>query len=405
MIAVNEQFFLRCLTDYLHAIPTIEIPSEADWNELFALARSQSLDALIYRQCIVMLPKETKRKQLKPYAAQATISVRRQEELEQLNEYLKEQDISVIFMKGSVFREYYSVPGLRSMGDIDCIVREKDRDAADTILREKMGYQRFIDNHAVWTYWKENVYFEIHTHMFYEHLANDVDYTEYFDHIWEHCHRAPVFEIESDGFLVPEENFHFLYLMAHTAKHVTNKGSGFRPYLDMVLMVRCCAERLDWEWIKKELERLRLLKFTEICFALCERWFEVEMPLSDMEIEDEFFKKATRKTFDDGVFGLLNTDNEAASSAKELKRSRLPRPLTAALLTGKKLFPPYRDMQLIPWYSFVDGKPWLMPYAWVYRWFYCLRNKKEKGFELLTEPYVKEEIIAAREEWLKQWGL
>lgn len=56
-------------------------------------------------------------------------------------------------------------------------------------------------------------------------------------------------------------------------------------------------------------------------------------------------------------------------------------------VTLYKLFPPYGDMQLIPWYSFVDGRPWLLPVAWIYRLFYCLRHKSGHSMALLEEPY------------------
>ena len=258
---------------------------------------------------------------------------------------------------------------------------------------KRLGYRKFIDNHAVWTYLERDIVFEIHDHMFYENLANQVDYRGYFDQIWD----------SSD----PEwnENRHFLYLMTHMAKHTINKGVGFRYYLDLVFFCRGAAGQLNWKWIASELKKLQLYDYTCTCFAFCRKWFGVNMPLISGELSDSFYAAATQKMFRDGTFGLSNRDNEASISAKEMKRSRMPYWVTAIRLTLQKLFPSYEDMQLIPWYRFVDGRPWLMPAAWVYRWVYILRHKRKHGAQLLTEPYLKKTVIERREHLIQDWGL
>ena len=320
-------------------------------------------------------------------------------------------------MKGSVFRDCYPVPELRSMGDVDLIIHPEDRDTVDKIMTEELGYVRFVDHQDVWTYYIGQFQFEIHTHMFYDPLANDYDYRSYFDRVWDHVRRAPVYGFESDNMYVPDASFHFLYLMAHTAKHIINKGSGFRAYLDMVMLCKTQSndhdgqngrDTLDWEWIIKELDRLQLLEFTKICFSLCERWFEVDMPLEKDPLDEDLYEIITRKTFNDGIFGFENTENESGWAAREIKRSEekgggYGRGTVKILL--KKLFPPYSDMQLVPWYKFIDGRPWLLPAAWVYRWGYCLRHKAPQSWKIITEPFVKKREIGERKKNLKKWGL
>ena len=221
----------------------------------------------------------------------------------------------------------------------------------------------------------------------------------YFARVWDTA--VPTGEA---GAYAPEPNLHFLYLMCHTAKHIINNGMGFRAFLDMVFMTR--EERgLDWTFLEAELERLQLLDFTRTCFALCRRWFGVEMPLPAGPLEKAFFEEVTDKVFRDGTFGLHNEQNEAAHSAKELSRAEAPYWQTALALTWRKLFPPYRDMQLVPWYHFVDGRPWLLPAAWVYRWFYTARHKFSQSKALLAEPFAKRSVIEERKQLIDRWGL
>ena len=307
-------------------------------------------------------------------------------------------------MKGSVFRDYYPIPAVRSMGDVDIIIKPEDKETVDDIFVNQMGFTRFVDNHSVWTYYLKDFQFEVHNHMFYEELTSDFDYIDYFDHIFEHIHHDKVFDIESEYLYVPDENYHFLYLMTHTAKHIINNGSGFRAYLDMVMFTRN-NEKLDWEWISEELKKMNLLQFAETCFALCERWFDVKMPLPHKELDESFFEEITEKTFNDGVFGLDNKENEGAHTAKEIKRENRGYWLTSIRLMTHLLFPPYEDMILAPWYSFLKGKRWLLPFAWIYRWIYCIIHKFRFALSRLTEPFRIKEKIEKREDYINTWGL
>ncbi len=403
MLSSSQSFFLQCLSDFLNDKTTKSPEDPIDWHEIFKMASSHSLGGILFHQCKELIPETVKKKYMRQYFGNLAISVKRQEEIKKLINYFEGQSVSAVFMKGSVFRDFYPLPHLRSMGDIDFIIRTEQRKKTDDILIDQMGYQRFIDNHAVWTYSKDNIFLEVHDHMFYEHLSNQIDYRSYFDHVWEHCTNEPVFGVESDYLFVPEVNFHFLYLMTHTAKHIINNGSGFRPYLDMVLMVKQC--HLDWEWIKKELDKLELLTFTRICFAFCEYWFHVKMPLKKKQLNEDFYKKVTEKTFIDGTFGLGNQQNIGANAAKEIKRNEKSYLFGAGKLTLKKLFPPYEDLQLIPWYSWIDGRPWLVPAAWVYRVFYCMIKKRKHSEDLLLEPFTKKEEVKQRQLYLQRWGL
>ena len=404
----EQQFFLNCLKDHIRGEQTILPDQKIDADRLFSIAEQHSLAGIVYSQCLKSAAQSKEWAGFRnAFLGDVFFYENRRSLLREIVRHFENSGIPMICMKGAAFSEYYPVPELRSMGDIDIIIRPEDRQETDRIMREELGYELFVDHQSVWTYLLEKGRFqiEIHDRMFYDPLANEVDYRAYFDRIWNHIHNAPVCGIDSANLFVPEESFHFLYLMTHTAKHIVNNGSGFRAYLDMVLMCRACADRLDWEWIKEELKKLKLLDFTKTCFSLCERWFGVEMPLSDKAPDEEFLRDVTQKTFEDGIFGLENRANARAGAAKDIKRYGNNYYTGAVKRVLKKLFPPYSDMQLVSWYSFVDGHPWLLPFAWIYRWFYCLFRKSKHSMALLTEPFAKKEEVEARETYLEKWGL
>ncbi len=408
MMDHEQRFLLECVSAFINHKQISAPDKQTDLKRLQLLAEAHGLEGVVFSCCRKWMSSEKSGKgYLAAFQKDIFYSVNRKAMLKQIADGFAEENIPFICMKGAVLRDAYPVPEVRSMGDIDIIIQTKDRAKADRIMCERLGYHRFVDNHAVWTYdinkYSYQFEVEIHDHMFYENLANKVDYRSYFDQVWEHCHRGTAFGIESNNLYVPEETFHFLYLITHTAKHVINNGSGFRPYLDMALWSK--RPDLNWVWLEKELNKLQLLDFAKKCFALCERWFGIEMPLGEKQLEESFFDEITDKTILDGAFGLDNAQNVGARAAKDIKSNEGSYIGGAFALTVKKIFPPYQDMQLIPWYAWVDKKPWLLPAAWVYRWFYCLRHKRSSSIELLSEPYVKRDLIQKRELLLQQWGL
>ena len=403
----ERKLLLRMLADHVHGTDTCPADQEIDWDVFCGYVLEHSLGGIAYVQLkkffqdASAVPAEVMEKLHGRFLFDIYLYANRDAEIRAIARQLG--DVPIILMKGMVVSAYYPVRQLRSMGDVDFVIHPEDRQAADQVMQAE-GYGRMIDNHAVWTYEKKSIAIEIHDHMFYEYLSNDVDYRGYFDQqIWSHTEQCP--DMKLPNVLVPDANFHFLYLMTHLAKHVTNKGVGFRFFLDLVFMCQEIGDQMDWKWIQAELEKLKLLDFTKTCFAFCERWFDVRMPLKSAAIEPGFYEAVTDKMFNDGIFGLKNEQNEAAHSAKEMKKSELPYWMTAVVLTFKKLFPPYRDMQLIPWYRFVDGRPWLMPAAWVYRWFYTATHKFRASRDLLMEPFEKRRIIEKREKMIRDWGL
>lgn len=399
-MTATERFFLQILADYVHGRETAP-PEDADWTALFQLAAAQGLEGIVWYQCRTLLngQPELLGKLHAGFVSDVFHFTCQAEDLREVSARFTEAQVPFLPVKGAVLCRCHPIPQLRTKGDIDLVIPHEDRQRAHEIMLS-MGFQCMVDNHAVWTYTRDTVVFEIHDHMMYEPLTNQIDYRGYFDRVWDHA--SPV---QDSACWEVDEDFHFLYLITHTAKHVVNKGSGFRPFLDMAFFARAAGQRIDWQALTAQLEQLALLDFTKTCFALCERWFDVSMPVASGGLDESFYETATCKVFRDGLFGLENEENQTGASAKAIRRSTLPYWLTTIGLTWSKLFPPYRDMQLIPWYAFVDGRPWLMPAAWLYRFYYCARHKAAHSKRLLAQPYTQRKSIEHREQLISSWGL
>ena len=395
---LEQDVFLSLLRDHVNQTISAVSEEEINWKTVYEYAKQQSLMGVCYVQIKKLIeaglsvPADVLNMFHKGFFNDVYVAENHRVYMEELSNAFQEKEIVCLPFKGWVIKDYWPVPELRTMGDVDILVHSEDRESSDSVM-ESLSYDRFIDNHAVWTYHKKDMAVELHDHMFYEHLVSDIDYVAYFDQAWEHS--KPKLD----------ESFHFLYLITHMAKHTINHGMGFRAYMDLVLLCSKAKTGMRWDWIREELTRLKLLRFTETCFAFCRSWFGFEPPLPAGELDPEFYSFVTDKLFQDGIFGLENRQNEASVSAKEIAHTDRSYIAGALKLTLHRIFPPYEEMQLVPWYSFVDGRPWLLPFAWVYRWGYCLIHKQEQSKELLTEPFVKRSVIEERQKLIRDWGL
>ena len=118
------------------------------------------------------------------------------------------------------------MPESRAMGDIDILIKECDRNKVKKLLTSN-GFDCIKQNGPVYNYVKNNVLFEIHTklinHYDEEPFCNAFDYAVF------------------DGFEGTfDNNFHFAYLIAHTAHHFKFYGAGIKLIVDQALSQKLC---------------------------------------------------------------------------------------------------------------------------------------------------------------------
>lgn len=118
-------------------------------------------------------------------------------------------------------------------------------------------------------------------------------------------------------------------------------------------------------------------------------------------IENPFYEAATNKIFEDGVFGFDNEENNLSAVANEFRKNGRLGLIRKAIRT---VFPSYQNLRTVPKYSFIDGKPYLLPVVWVYRFF--VGKKREKHFrKMINDSFFSTEQVTEREKMYRQWGL
>ena len=375
----DTEALLRILAAHLHGRPS-NIPVT---EGLLKDAGRHEVEAIVYRQ--------TKEPSLERNFLYAVASDRKRRRLDrEIREALAEAGIPCFSVKGLFVADYYPVPALRTMGDIDYVTT--DRPAMQAVL-EKLGYFFPEDNGVTdWHFSKNDIDFELHDRLLYDVRFGSEKQIRYLNDCWKHY---------ADGAL--DVNFHFVYLVAHLRKHLL-EGVGFRQFYDFAVLAKNARDVFDWEQIRKELKRLSLLSFAEVCFGLCRKWFKVVPPWEVPALPRGFAREAAEEIGQNGVFGEGRKALTIGYSKHMTGSSRHGYLAAQAARYWQRAFPSYEEMTLYPQYRFLVGRRFLLPVAWVCRFFRDI-FRREKWRKLGEETNVSAEDFNERNLSLRKWGL
>ena len=308
-------------------------------------------------------------------------SEKREKHYQKLSQALKHKGIDHLVFKGIVIKEFYPVPGLRTFGDVDFVIRKEDRgDCHD--LMQALDYEVVVGYEPVYTYRKDEQLYEIHTKIMSVNITERADYIGYFQNLWRHASKT-----DNHVFTFTAE-FHFVYLLSHIAKHIYGSGAGIRMYLDLALYIKAIGKTLDWDWIQEELKKLKLTQFFSLTLHTLRRWFGTEIPVELPEVAEDLLEEFSAFTMESGVFGF-----EGRKSGEQLVRKQENKKGLRVKALQKNFFPSAKTLKSR--YTYLETHEWLLPVAWVdrvFRNFGRLRYKMEEA----------KDIIAMREEDLQK---
>ena len=352
---VEYEYLLRLLKSHLHG----EAPAPAedvDWSKLLELSRIHGVTGIVgymgRKYPICPDPQLSGGFRSLCMGTIALFSRRHALALEMVRQ-LERAGIDHILMKGFVLRDYYPVPELRTFTDIDLVIRPEDRQKSHELMLS-LGFTVKDDWEPVYSYYRGDEYYEIHTRMMEIDVSEKADYQGYFTNAWGHARAVS----EHSYRFTPE--FHFLYMLTHIAKHIHSSGAGIRMYLDVAVFLQRNADA-DWAWIEGQLKELQLYDFAWVVLGAVERWFGIGNPLSLPPVPEEILINFTDFTLEAGVFGHHNRDGALA----KMKHQEQDDSGSRAALLLRQIFPKAETIQSR--YTYLQDKPWLLPVAWVHR--------------------------------------
>lgn len=388
----EKVFFLQVLADYLNK-KTTTVPDRLNWHVLEKIGQDHELSGVIYHQCkksIVQsdLPVEVKTKWKQEYIYNFLLYSKRLALLNQIDTEFQKENIPYLVFKGTEVARFYPVPAQRTMGDLDLLIHEEDKQRAGETLA-RMGFEVETGRPFEWVASKEEMEIELHHRLLYNKSVELKPLQDWGDTAWDYV------TVQKDSVRRKLDlTYHLVYVLLHLRKHFLREGVGFRQFMDVAVLA--LQSEIDWRLARLWIKELKLEKFSQVCFAFCKRWFSVEIPTAERELPEDFYHDATEKMFDGGVFG--QGDKKENSIFNEVHYAKS----SATFSILKRIFLPYHALRGVSYCKFLDGRPYLLPVAWCWRIIYLIGTGS-------FIPYIKgaysKTTIRKKEDWLARWGL
>ena len=363
---MEKQLFKQYLDEYIKLL-SLYLNKKEDSDFLidkdklsffFNLSKHHSLSALLYKaikEVKVNIDAKYLTKLEEPYLLNVRKHALFDKERKELYEYLDNNDIDYLPLKGIVLKDYYLDKSSREFADND-ILFDQDKDKLVKEFFAKRNYEVELfrkSNHDV--YLKKPFYnFEMHRALFGETGDNQKVVVYFKDYLT----KAKV--KQNKEHVLTNEDF-YIYFTAHSYKHYHVSGCGIRTLIDYYLFLK--NNELDFDYINKELEKIDLVDFSNDIKSLAIKVFD-EKPLNEKEEEMLLYIASS------GTYGTI--EHSVDKGIKEKGKFGY---------FMSRIFPPYS--------FYKNAYPWayktviLIPIAWLCRFFRIIfKNPKRAKSEL-----------------------
>lgn len=285
---------------------------------------------------------------------------------------MEREGIWYVPLKGILISDLYPKYGMREMADNDILY-----DASYQIrlknLFLKRGYEvRSVGKGVHDIYLKPPIYnYEMHTALFSD--------TFHPDWAQKYCYvkdRLILDDGKNFGYHFSDEDF-YVYVTTHAYKHYNNSGTGLRTLVDTYVLNMKKGKLWNWDYIRSELETLKIVEFEEQTRKLVYKLFGSNKLCNLKELTEQ-----EQKMFfyycDSGTYGTKQ--NRVRNKMKELQKDEK----TISAGTKRK----YYLFRLFPgkewckqFYPFFYQHPLLIPVLWVFRLIRGILFRRKKIIE------------------------
>ena len=302
---------------------------------------------------------------------------------EELLEAFEKEGISVLPLKGILMKRFYPVTSMRMMADLDILYETGKGKEVEAVLTDLGYYCDHRDSHHDVFFRKPFMNIEMHHCMIGEDSLLDA----YYEDIWK---RARQEEGKSHIYRLAWEDF-YIFMIAHMAKHFQGGGCGIRSIVDMWLFSDRMKESLDWDYVRKELEKIKLAQFERCMCDLVSVWFEEKA-------ETEFYAQLTELLMQSGIYGTITNYNiqHVAEVDKRVWKGQIK-------VWMEAIFLPYKAMKMQ--YPYLEKYPVFLPAAWIQRIFRTCFCRKGRAGEVLSGMKVEGNEVRKRQDLFGKLGL
>lgn len=351
--------------------PKLEKDMSIDHDALYAFSKSHSVDNIagIALKKLNIMPPQYEKAYEKAYKISRAREATQELETQDIIEELECRGIKHMLLKGSVMKNLYPSPELRSMCDVDILYDTAHLVELEEIMTER-GYElkEASGTGGINVSYVRKPFMNIEFHGVL--MDSDIPlYNAYFGNDFEHT-------VADKGCRVkyPDEDF-FVFMMAHLAKHYFHGGTGIRSLADIWLFLRK-KPSLDMKAVREKLKIIRLDKFTDIIIGVNGVLFDGKEPTAQQSDIINYI-------FHSGTYGTAQ--HHSAEGIKQISKRQY---------VLKRLFPDREFMSIN--YPAVKKCALLLPLFWLIRLVKVAVKKGYKGSDVDLVMSLDESRLDAR---------
>lgn len=329
--------------------------SSPEWARLIGTADAANLLPLLYPAAACCsgpgAPPPTRLATWRKTAYQAAmIEERRMREGLKVTAALAHQGLPCIAFKGMALRDLYPHPALRTMGDIDLLVRQEDVPSAEDTLKT-LGFRR-VGEKAFQSSWSSGPgsLIELHSALL-EEPQPELERL-FFEH-------AVVRQTAGGTFRAPAPEDAAVYQVLHMAKHLRYLGFGLRDLADLALLLE---QGVDVGRLMARLDGCGAGTFGRAVLLVCRAVLALRLSAKTTaawEIPPDTLRRLTDEIVSAGVHGKNSPEREwsrrvAVQTGDSPGRFFLAQAFPSTNELGHR-------------YGYSRSRSWLLVAAWMHR--------------------------------------
>lgn len=360
----NNEYMITLVRCALLGEKVPPLPDECDVAALGQLICRQHLSNLVFNVVAAVPELKPLRMQLeRDYMMQIPKITNQDLEIKNWLAAADAKGLDCIPLKGFFLRQLYPSPMMRSMTDLDVLIRNMDRQDVRRWM-ESMGYtaeETHVLSHHDNYIKRPWMYMELHMNLMKPRPGRD----ELEKKIWSRATLLPGYQ---HIYRMSMEDFYIFHLL-HLHKHFISRGVGLKSVIDIHVFLKAHGSSLDRKYLRRELEALGIREFGDYMEHLA------NVLLGD-EPSDDNSRLVADYMADCGSFGSsqqYRIIRMAQSKEKYGAFGKLRYYLRLAFPGVKVLSKPFPSVRRVPF---------LLPFYWVANAFRHIFKSKDRHSSL-----------------------
>lgn len=225
----------------------------------------------------------------------------------ELHRLLAARGIPYVILKGSVSASYYPEPLLRTMGDVDFLVKPKDLSKVEMILKEN-GFRPVEHNeNECHIAFHRNLYgvetiWEMHWRPHGVPKGKMGSLIE--KHLSDIIMEAEKHTVPEGEYMMPTAFHHGLIMLLHVAGHLINTGIGLRHLCDWAVFVARFSDEEFCDIFESKLKEVGLWRFAQLLTQLSIEYLHCPSREWCGTGDREYLENMMSDILDGGNFGI-----------------------------------------------------------------------------------------------------